>query len=221
MTLSDSNNNIQQMQLDIATHEKAPSHGEDAQQPLAPDASSRVSTPLAAIRAVSSADDNNKTERHRDPRYLKGVALAASAFLVLLIASQQSDDPAPARPANFAATALSPAPEIHRTFREIAFNDSGEVLQLGLFRQLNGAETQQTRLASIGLLPYIEKRVDSTGTKYAVMIGPLDAQAHERALTKLDDNNVAYFHTTKIDIGEPLDRLVNGRSKEQTDAQGS
>ena len=173
MTQLQSKDDVRQLQLDITpTDEEMPT------QPFA-----QVS-PLMQILPA----------RHKHTGYISGIALVTGVFLVLVLVWQAQDKPAPERPVNFSASALSPAPEITRTFHDIPFFDSGEILQLGLYRKLGGAETQQAELARLGLLAHIEKRVADTEVKYAVMIGPLNPEAHERTIAKLTANQVTYFH---------------------------
>lgn len=53
----------------------------------------------------------------------------------------------------------------------------------------------QTKLSSLGLTPHIEKRLDVTGTLYAVVLGPLDHEGHQQILRKLKKNDLNYFQT--------------------------
>lgn len=46
----------------------------------------------------------------------------------------------------------------------------------------------------MGFTPHIEKRLDTTGMHYTVVLGPLDDD-HQQTLKKLKENNLSYFHT--------------------------
>ena len=66
---------------------------------------------------------------------------------------------------------------------------------LGIFSKLQGAESMQTKLSSLGLTPHIEKRLVGTGTLYAVVLGPLDHPGRQQILRKLNKNDLNYFQT--------------------------
>ncbi len=56
----------------------------------------------------------------------------------------------------------------------------------------------QTKLSSLGLTPHIEKRLDVTGTLYAVVLESLDHEGHQQILRKLKKNDLNYFQTESL-----------------------
>ncbi len=71
---------------------------------------------------------------------------------------------------------------------------AGPVLQVGLFGRLQGAESEQQRLATIGLLPTIRKRQSQDGIQYALVIGPIAESRYPGTVANLKENGIAYFH---------------------------
>jgi serine/threonine protein phosphatase PrpC len=128
--------------------------------------------------------------------YKIGSGIAAAAFLILVASSLQLEQPAADIPVQFS---LSPGehgsfePRI-RSFPAFDYPSSGKMIQVGLFKRLAGAESQQSRLARDGLTPHIEKRVSQNNTLYAVVLGPLDAKSHQFATATLTANGHKYFH---------------------------
>lgn len=124
-----------------------------------------------------------------------GFFLLITAFLVDRSAEQASDNRF--IPENFLVEDLSPAEPLARTFPDFEFPTNGELLQLGIFTRLEGAESQQTELTGLGLAPHIEKRVTKTSVQYAVMLGPLDEEDHKSAVKMLEENKLQFFHHEK------------------------
>lgn len=137
-----------------------------------------------------------------------GLTLSASSALVvagffllvtaLLINNSQNPEDGSSIPENFLVEDLSPARPMDRHFPEFEF-PTGEVLQLGLFARLEGAENHQTELTGLGLSPHIEKRVTNNSVQYAVVLGPLDAEDHQSAVKTLKENQLQFFHRQRRD----------------------
>lgn len=143
------------------------------------------------------------TEEPTAVRYPASNALVAAIFFLLVAGylvgtSPEQANPEKSIPENFLVEDLTPAEPLVRDFPEFDFPTDGEVLQLGLFARLEGAETHQTELTGLGLEPHIEKRVSSNSVQYAVVLGPLDEQDHQVALRTLDRNNLPYFHRQNL-----------------------
>ncbi len=148
-------------------------------------------TQLDQVEDALTEESNRKTGA---PWYRISSAAAAAAFFLLVIASIQLDEPAEGIPEHFAVEAPLSTQPTPRHFPEISFENHGTVLQVGIFKRLEGAESQQTELAKLGLAPHIEKRITDTGTHYAVVIGPLDQDQYGSALATLDASGHRYFH---------------------------
>ena len=125
---------------------------------------------------------------------IASVAAVAVLFLIM-VATAELDQPNTSVPENFKRQDSSPATPIARHFPDTKFPVAGAKLQLGIFHKLQGAESLQTKLSSLGLTPHIEKRLDITGTLYTVVLGPLDEKAHQHTLGELKKNALNYFHT--------------------------
>ncbi len=130
---------------------------------------------------------------------ITGFSMFATLVVVLGAASQKGDASADI-PANFSAP-IHPdnvnqiVEPIARSFPDVEFPTQGQVIQVGLFTRLSGAEELQGQLTSLGLAPHIEKRVTSEGsTSYAIVLGPLDDNLHQIAVTTLDESGHSYFH---------------------------
>lgn len=119
---------------------------------------------------------------------------AAAAFFLLVIASLQFEEPTTEISQNFIGLDISPAKPITRNFPQFHFPSGGKMLQVGLFKLLQGAESHQSELTSLGLAPHIEKRTSNGSVSYAVVIGPLDESDHQIAMMTLEENKLTYFH---------------------------
>ena len=122
-------------------------------------------------------------------------AAAGAVLFLIIVATAGLDQPNASVPENFKRQDLSPATPIARHFPNTKFPVAGAKLQLGVFSKLQGAESLQTKLSNLGLAPHIEKRPDVTGTLYAVVLGPLEEEAHQHTLEELKKNGLNYFHT--------------------------
>ncbi len=154
---------------------------------------------LSDVVELSAQEEQPVEEEQTSVRYPMSNALVAASFFLLataylLMTSPEEVDANQAIPENFLVEDLTPAKPLERHFPEFEFPVDGEVLQLGLFARLEGAESHQTELTGLGLEPHIEKRVTAETVQYAVVLGPLDEQDHEIALRTLDRNNLQYFH---------------------------
>ena len=149
---------------------------------------------LNTLMAVSE-EDSTKFVSAKQPWYKISSAVAVAALFLIIVASFGFDQPDTSVPENFKGQYSSPATPIARNFPDTEFPAPGAKLQLGIFSKLQGAESMQTKLSSLGLRPHIEKRQADTGTLYAVILGPLDRQGHQQILGKLKKNDLSYFQT--------------------------
>tara|TARA_B110000285_G_scaffold2335_1_gene2446 strand:+ start:194 stop:547 length:354 start_codon:yes stop_codon:yes gene_type:complete len=115
-------------------------------------------------------------------------------LFLLIVAAIGFDQPNTSIPENFRQQDLSPVTPIARNFPDSELPTARAKLQVGLFSKLQNAESLQTELSSLGFTPHIEKRLDTTGMHYTVVLGPLDDD-HQQTLKKLKENNLSYFHT--------------------------
>lgn len=147
--------------------------------------------PATALQpSVSAATDPEvKRTRFRIPSLI-----AAAFFLLVSAALLRTEEPGTDITGNF--TAVTPAAPVSatRNLPELDFSPVGEMLQIGIFKNLAGAESKQTELTSLGLYPHIEKRSRGGAILYAVVIGPLNRADHRATLAKLDTHGFRYFH---------------------------
>jgi serine/threonine protein phosphatase PrpC/cell division protein FtsN len=154
-------------------------------------------TSLVATNSLAAKKTENDTTlvSANQPWYKISSAVAVAVLFLVIVASVGFDRPNASVPENFRSQDSSPATPIARNFPDTKFPTAGAKLQLGVFSKLQGAESRQTKLSSLGLTPHIEKRLDVTGTLYAVVLGPLDDEDHQKVLRKLKKNDMNYFHT--------------------------
>ena len=122
-------------------------------------------------------------------------AAAVAVLFLIIVATAGLDQPNASVPENFKRQDSSPGKPIARHFPDTKFPVAGAKLQLGVFSKLQGAESLQTKLSNLGLVPHIEKRPDVTGTLYALVLGPLDEETHQHTLEELKKNGLNYFQT--------------------------
>ena len=145
---------------------------------------------------VANSTENSPTLVNANQPWCKIASAAAIAVLFLIIvATTGLDQPNTSIPENFKRQDSSPATPIARYFPDTKFPVAGAKLQLGVFYKLQGAESLQTKLSSLGLTPHIEKRIDVTGTLYTVVLGPLDEETLQHTLEELKKNGLNYFQT--------------------------
>ena len=156
---------------------------------------SRTHTPKSNSVIANSAENNTTLVSANQPWYKISSAVAVAVLFLIIVASVGFDQPNTSVPENFRHQDSSPATPIARNFPDTEFPAPGAKLQLGIFSKLQGAESLQTKLSNLGLVPHIEKRPDVTGTLYAVVLGPLDEATHQHTLEELKKNSLKYFHT--------------------------
>jgi len=144
---------------------------------------------------ASSTENSPALVNTHQPWYTVTSAVAVAVLFLIIVANASLDQPNTSVLENFKRQDSSPATPIARHFPDTKFPVAGTKLQLGVFSKLQGAEFLQTKLSSLGLTPHIEKRVDVTGTLYAVVLGPLDKETHQHTLGELKKNGLNYFHT--------------------------
>ena len=127
--------------------------------------------------------------------YIIASVAAIAVLFLIIVATAGLDQPNASVPENFKRQDSSPATPIARHFPDTKFPVAGAKLQLGVFSKLQGAESLQTKLSNLGLIPHIEKRPDDTGILYAVVLGPLDEESRQHTLGELKKNDLKYFHT--------------------------
>lgn len=83
-------------------------------------------------------------------------------------------------------------------FPPIPASEPFAILQVGLFKQLEGAERHQMKMAAIGLLPTVRKRTEESAVFYVVLIESLDESTHTDIILALDQAGIPYFQPTTI-----------------------
>lgn len=172
----------------------------------------RRATPRRAGKSLTGFESAPLSDAEGSPsqpqvstlRYKRQLMVAAALFVAILVGSLQFDRSEPTQPKIFHADSPDITQRLERdlpSFDESLFNtmiivEKGKTLQVGLFKKLLGAESQQFELTKLGLSPHIEKRPSEGAISYAVIIGPLDDPDHEQTLAKLDANEFRYFHTS-------------------------
>lgn len=154
---------------------------------------SRTHTPKSNS-LIANSPENNTTLVSANQQWCKISSAVAVLFLVI-VASVGFDQPNTSVPENFRHQDSSPATSIVRNFPDTEFPAPGAKLQLGIFSKLQGAESMQTKLSSLGLTPHIEKRLSATGTLYALVLRPLDHQGLQQIIRKLKKSDLNYFQT--------------------------
>ena len=145
---------------------------------------------------IANSTENSPTLVNSDqPWYKITSAVAVAVLFLIIVATAGLDQPNTSVPENFKRQDSSPATPIARHFPDTKFPVARAKLQLGVFSKLQGAESLQTKLSSLGLTPHIEKRLGVTGTLYTVVLGPLDEEIHQHTLGELKKNDLNYFQT--------------------------
>ena len=130
-----------------------------------------------------------------DARWIRLSGVTAATFFLLVSASfLQSDQDDTDIIANFTASESIPAQPVTRSLPTMDFSVDGQMLQLGLYRSLDGAESQQRAIAALGLTADIEKRSNEGNTLYAVLIGPLSNDEYRAAVSTLNTHDLNFFH---------------------------
>ena len=128
------------------------------------------------------------------------LALAIGALVIMTVTISTADDNQTGlakRPEQFRLIDSEISVPERRRFPPIDLPRDGQVIQVGIFTKLSGAESKQIALTHLGLDPYVQKRVTENGLQYAVLLGPLSSKTHSEALATLSENNYSYFHRPK------------------------
>jgi protein phosphatase len=130
--------------------------------------------------------------------------LAATAILVLMVVfsrltTAERGDSAPLTPNQLLPldTEVS-MPAARPGMPDIDIPKGGSVIQLGLFRRLEGAELRQQELARQGYVPFVEKKVSGDEVQFAVLLGPYynPAQA-QKVSDALNEKNINHFERSE------------------------
>ena len=74
----------------------------------------------------------------------------------------------------------------------------GNVIQLGLFSKLEGAELKQQELARKGYVPFIEKQISDDAIRFAVLLGPYyDSTKSQQVSDALTAENINHFERSE------------------------
>ena len=122
------------------------------------------------------------------------VAVAASILLYLAVMPETPEQTSATIADNFVGMELAPVNPVERHLPEFKLSDETAILQLGLFRHLEGAESSQRHLTALGLSPEIIKRVTVDGVLYTLVIHSRSEAEHQVVLDKLQANDLTYFH---------------------------
>jgi len=169
--------------------------GQQLDLPIEANPETRTHPPRPNRLIANSTENSTTLVSANQPWYKISSTVAVAILFLIIVASVGFDQPNTSVPENFRHQDSSPATPIARNFPDTEFPTPGAKLQLGIFSELQGAESMQTKLSSLGLTPHIEKRLDVTGTLYAVVFGPLDHQGRQQILRKLKKNDLNYFQT--------------------------
>ena len=136
---------------------------------------------------------NSKTVRtDRGAKLLELSAVVTASILLFII--MLPADKEPRRIAeNFIGSRLEPAHPIRRKLPNVQPTKKSALLQVGLFRQLNGAETKQSELTVLGLSPDVRKKVTVDGIMYALVLSPENEYERKLTLDILKASNINYF----------------------------
>lgn len=201
MKKPDAGDAAQQLNLDIGLSERAAAT--TSPEPIPERLKVLADTPISDQPAtVEPSEKAGEQATEKEPlqwqsAYQISGAAAIAAMVLLIVASLQMENPTAGIPENFRVTDVTPADPILRTFPDFAMPANGERIQVGLFSRLSGAESHQTELTRLGLLPHIEKRSSGEDTLYAVMLGPLAPGEHKKVTQILNEHNLRYFHKPK------------------------
>lgn len=139
-----------------------------------------------------------KSEERKRSRWLNiGGAIAASLLLFLVFTSTHRDKETPGDTLSnrFIGEDLQPVNPISRNLPDLQIDTDNTAVQVGLFRNLVGAESRQGELTTLGLSPDIMKKTSDGNVRYAVIISPTDESDYQQTLATLQANNLNYFHT--------------------------
>ena len=117
---------------------------------------------------------NSKTVRTDRRAILLELSAVVTASILLFIIMLPADKEPRRIAENFIGSRLEPAHPIRRKLPNVQPTKKSSLLQVGLFRQLNGAETKQNELTVLGLSPDVRKKVTVDGSMYALVLSPED-----------------------------------------------
>ena len=156
------------------------------------------SLPLRQVEPVpETALDEAEIYPERSNWLNFGGVLAASILLFSVVMFVGEDEQTSSIRNNFIGESHAPALPVQRNLPALPEADVSPLLQVGLFKHLNGAEVKQTELTTLGLSPDIVKRPTADGIMYAVIINPQNEGEHRATLATLQANNLNYFHARR------------------------
>jgi len=149
----------------------------------------------AARPGTEAAEE--QAEANGRPRSWVNALLASAASFLLFLIFVTTDATTTADPlANrFVGEELRPVKPMQRSFPVFDMSEPGPTVQVGVFRQLEGAESRLGELTKLGLSPSILKRTTDEGTLYAIVIRTSDEEDYREMLATLQANDLRFFHT--------------------------
>jgi PPM family protein phosphatase len=144
-----------------------------------------------------SAETTIEDDDNRSGWLNLGGVIAASVVLFLAVMSMNPDEAPSGLAKKFVGEELKAVVPIRRNLPDIDMDEPSPLVQVGVFQHLQGAESKQRRLTSLGLSPDIVKRATEVGIRYAVVISPTDETDHRHTLATLQANNLNYFHARR------------------------
>ncbi len=123
------------------------------------------------------------------------LASAASLLLFLIFVTTETRTPTDTLSSRFVGEELRPVKPIQRSFPVFDMSEPGPMVQVGIFRQLEGAESKLGELTKLGLSPSVLKRETDEGTLYAIVIRASGEEDYQQMLATLQANDLRFFHT--------------------------
>ena len=123
------------------------------------------------------------------------LASAASLLLFLIFVTTETRTPTDTLSSRFVGEELRPVKPIQRSFPVFDMSEPGPMVQVGIFRQLEGAESKLGELTKLGLSPSVLKRETQEGTLYAIVIRASGEEDYQQMLATLEANDLRFFHT--------------------------
>ena len=172
----------------------------DIRQPKEKISSIPVSNDPSLLQPIKPFSDKifySKTYRI-DPRakWLELAAVISASILLFIAMLPESNDSKPINE-NFIGVHLEPVSPIQRKLPIMQPAKTSTFFQVGLFRQLSGAESKQNELTDLGLSPGVIKKVTGDGIMYALVISPKTEAERKSAIDILKANNINYFKAKK------------------------
>ena len=151
---------------------------------------------LLKLIGIRSLPKEHQTDQLSNRVIFSTVCIASILLFIAMLPTANNSTPISIVD-NFSEVELEPVSPEALNLPTIQPKEKPALLQIGLFRNLTGAESNQNELAKLGLTPLVLKKVTSKGIMHSLVIRSKNEIEHNLTKEILTANNINHFEVRK------------------------